>query len=208
MKQRTSQLLLQYWNTVRGDRMAPHRFDIEPAQIAGILPETCILERSANGSCQFRLAGTRICDQFGRELRGVAFERLASEADRPVIEEMFAAITDQGAIGVLELTATDTEGRSLHFEALILPLLHVSGTVSRYLGAISPIKPPAWIGTSPLVPGPLASHELLWADGRPHAVIESTNRQAPFMPAMAGARIVRFDRRQFRVYDGGRKSDV
>ena len=45
MQQRTNQILFAYWNDVRGERLAPRRFEIEPARIATILPETFILER-------------------------------------------------------------------------------------------------------------------------------------------------------------------
>jgi hypothetical protein len=203
MRQHTSQLLYRYWNDVRGERMAPERFDIEPTRIAAILPETCILEQSDGGPCRFRLAGTRICDQYGYELRGTALVALATEADRLLIEEVLASITTQGAVGILELTAEAPDGRAALFEAVLLPLVHIDGAVSRYLGAISAIEAPAWLGAAVLTPGPLADHRLVWPDGRPHAVIERTRRQAPFLPELAGARIVRADRRHFRVLEGG-----
>ncbi|MFM9937958.1 MAG: PAS domain-containing protein [Hyphomicrobiaceae bacterium] len=207
MRQRTSQLLFQYWNDVRGERMAPERFDIEPSRIAGILPETCIFERDGEHAYQFRLAGTRICDNWGRELRGTSLHLLALPGDRPVLDDVMETVTDQGAVALFEFAATTRDGRDIAFEALLLPLLHMTGTVSRYLGAISPIDPPAWLGTEVLTAGPLISHAVLWPDGRPYALIERNHRQAPFLPAMAGARIVRVDRRQFRVFDGGRAGE-
>ena len=45
MKHTTTQNLYAYWNAMRGARLAPRRFEIEPAQIADILPDTFILER-------------------------------------------------------------------------------------------------------------------------------------------------------------------
>ena len=43
----------------------------EPAKIAHLLPEmTFIAEGAGRPACRFRLAGTKICEQFGRELRG------------------------------------------------------------------------------------------------------------------------------------------
>ncbi len=85
MKERTSQHLFAYWNTVRGDRVAPRRFEIEPSRIAGVLPETFILEREARGDYRFRLAGTRICEQFGREFRGANLLDLFAADDRETI---------------------------------------------------------------------------------------------------------------------------
>ena len=45
-------------------------FEVEPAKIAALLPETFIAEGAGLLGCRFRLAGTKICEQFGRELRG------------------------------------------------------------------------------------------------------------------------------------------
>lgn len=207
MRQRTSQLLFQYWNDVRGERLAPERFDIEPARIAGILPETCILEQDSNKAYQFRLAGTRICDNWGRELRGAHLHDLALPDDRGIIEEVLENVTAQGGVGIFELNAMTRDGREVAFEAVVLPLLHLNGVVTRYLGAISPMDPPAWLGSEKLIAGPIGPHAVVWPDGRPYALIERANRQAPFLPTMAGARIVRVDRRQFRVFEGGRNGE-
>ena len=153
----------------------------------------------------FRLAGTKICEQFGKEFRGRNFLDFAGATDRSELEQDLAVITDQGAAGVLEFEACDPSGRPVTFEALILPLTHGRQGVSRYVGAISAIDPPPWIGFEALKPHALLSHSLFWPDGRPHAVIERTNRQAPFVPELAAAKIVRFNRRHFRVLEGGRK---
>ena len=44
-----------------------------------------------------------------------------------------------------------------------------------------------------------------WPDGRPHAVVHQAERQSPLIAGLSEARIVRHNRRQFRVLDGGRK---
>ena len=124
MQQRTSHILYNYWNEVRGTRLAPRRFDIEPSHISSILAETFILERVDNHTYSFRLAGTRICEQFGMEFRGRNFIDLAGEDGRAAMQQDFATITDQGAAGLFELEARDRENKPVHFEALALPLLH------------------------------------------------------------------------------------
>ena len=70
MQQPTSRQLYAYWDRVRNGRVAPRRFEIEPAKIATILPETFIVEDAGMLGYRFRLAGTKICEHFGRELRG------------------------------------------------------------------------------------------------------------------------------------------
>ena len=68
--------LYDYWTRQRGDRAVPLRSAIEPADIAPILPDVFILEHNRLDDPRFRLAGTRLCAQFGRELKGAGFDRL------------------------------------------------------------------------------------------------------------------------------------
>lgn len=202
MKQRTSHILFGYWNEIRGNRMAPRRFEIEPSRISNILAETFILERSGNAFI-YRLAGSQICDTFGAEQRGRSFAEIAGQEARDTFEHVMATITNQGAVGVLEVEAENAAGQTVRFEAIVLPLTHLEHEVSRYVGAVSAINPPQWVGTEALRDFKLVDHAILWPDGRPHAVIERSNHQAPFMPEFENARIVRLNRRQFRVLDGG-----
>ena len=203
MKQRTSQILYQYWNDVRGERLAPDRFEIEPAQISTILPETCMIQRGDDGQLAFRLAGTRVCDNLGRELRGTELQSVFLEADRLAVESIVQTVTDQGAVGLLEFEMASEDGRAVRFEMILLPLTHMEKGITRFLGAVSAIDPPAWMGSVKLATRGLVGHSIMWPDGRPHALIERAKRQSPFLAVMANARVVRSDRRQFRVFDGG-----
>jgi hypothetical protein len=203
MKQRTSQVLYAYWNDVRGDRMAPRRFEIEPSRIAAILPETFILERLTAETFRFRLAGTRICEQLGIELRGTDFLDLWTGEDRDLVQRDLATLARQGGAGLLEAEALTASGQGVRLELLLLPLVHTQNSVDRLLGALSPIDAPAWLGTERATRYRLLRHEVIWPDGRPHSLIER-NHQAPFHATIQTARLVRSDRRQFRVYDGGR----
>lgn len=205
MKQRTNQILYAYWNELRGTRMAPERFDVDPSRIAGILSETFILERVNSQAYTFRLAGTRLCDQYTVELRGCDYLDLVEDDDRHLIEHHLDQITHQGAAGLFEMEAPGKDGRSVVFETLILPLVHTRGAVNRFLGAAVAVNPAPWVGTVPLGQSALLQHRLIWPDGRPYSLIQQESRQQQaLMPDMDAPRVLRFDRRQFRVFDGGR----
>jgi hypothetical protein len=203
MKHKTIQTLYAYWNEVRAGRMAPRRFEIEPARIAGILADTFILELAEPDTYRYRLAGTRICEQFGQELRGADFLASWSEADRARLAGDISHIVAQGGAGVIEFIAMAADGSAADFEAVLLPLVHTNNAVDRILGAVGALDAPDWLGTRRLLERRLASHQIVWPDGRPHALIDKVDRQAPFLPGVRHARLVRSDRRQFRVYDGG-----
>ena len=207
MQQRTNQVLYAYWNDVRGERIAPRRFDVEPSQIGVVLAETFILECPEAEGITFRLAGTKICEQFGREFRGSAFLELFCEADRADIIEQLRHVQAQGAVLVLEVKADLDEKRQVRFEMLLLPLVHSGASISRMLGAVAAIDPPDWLGTERLPALQLVTHEQIWPDGRPHAIMEKFRAQPVLAPEMAGARIVRINRRSFRVLDGGLRKD-
>ncbi len=203
MKEPVSQQLYAYWNSVRGDRMAPKRFEIEPSRIAAILPDTFILEAIDAATARFRLAGTRICEAFSEEFRGTNFFELFAIADRAELKAQVTTIATQGAVGVFTIEGKTASGRCAQFEILLTPLIHTREQADRFLGSIAPLEKPDWLGYEPLVEKRLKHTELIWPEGRPHALVDAMNRQSPFLPHIRTARVVRVDRRQFRVYEGG-----
>ena len=203
MREVISQTLYGYWNDIRAGRLAPKRFEIEPSQIASMLPDTFILERIDGDTCRFRLAGTRIGEAFGSEFRGLNILALVGDEDRITLQRQISVIARQGAAGVFTFNSETHTGQTVRWEMLILPLVHLHNDVDRFLGSVAMIDHPLWLGHEPLNRHRIITHELVWPDGRPHAMIDGHHRQTPFPSHMGQARIVRSDRRQFRVYDGG-----
>ncbi len=203
MKEAVSQSLFTYWNNLRGDRPAPRRFEIEPARIANYLPDTFILERVDQETLRFRLAGTRISEALGIELRGTNLLDLFDAQDAATLQQQVALIASRAAVGLFEISADNGIGMSAAFEVLILPLTHTRNVVERFLGSVTPINKPNWLGAVPLMIRSLVRHELIWQYAEARSGIEIMSRQTPFLPAVREARIVRSARRQFRVYEGG-----
>ena len=204
--QRSLQTLYNYWNQVRAGRLAPLRLEIEPSRIAGILAETFMLERIDAGTYQYRLAGTRLCELFGSELRGKNFLEGWSEQDRLVLERHLATISEHGAAGLLTIEGVIDSRHRFELDANLLPLLHTGNKITRIIGAMSATSMPHWVGSEPLRSRQLKQHQIIWPDGRPHAIVARLGRQAPFQPASAGAGVptVKTVQRQFRVLEGGR----
>ena len=210
MKSPTSKMLFRYWNELRGARSAPTRLDVDPAHFIEILAETFILETGLSGAYTFRLAGTRICEQLGFELRGLDFAELAGPTQAKVLEDDMAAISARGQCGVFEFETQAPNGQMVSFEAIVLPLVHSQGAINRYLGAISVLdaKRPYWLGTVPLTPRALVRNDLFWPDCPPQAPAEKVEHQAPFHERRSQVRIVHHDRRHFRVFEGGRSTPM
>ncbi len=204
MKHKTSTLLYQYWNELRGGRKAPSRFEVEPVNIGIILSQTFILEYVDAQTIRFRLAGTKICEQFGHEFRGINFLDLWTDTDRIGFQRQFANINAHAAIGLSTITGTITNGSTAQFEVLILPLTHNGSQITRFLGAISVADAPAWLNHEQIVSQSVTRQDLIWPDGRSDEMpkTEIFKSQGPANNPQHG-RVVSFNRRKFRVYEGG-----
>ena len=96
MKHATSQFLFGYWNEIRAGRLAPKRFEIEPARMGSVLPDTFILERAMSDDFHFRLTGTRVAERFKAELRHVGFHEIWTEQDQLKVEVVLEEVRTRG----------------------------------------------------------------------------------------------------------------
>ncbi len=212
MRFKSSKILYSYWDELRGSRIAPRRFEIEPSRIADILPETFILERIGSREIRFRLAGTRVCDRLGGQFRGANFLSCWSKEDRLVLAEELDRISEKGAVLVADVEAQYGEGLLSHFEFLILPLIHTNMRIDRFLGVVSTSLNHCSQGFGTRAALKLRETRLHWpvnssisSAQAAEEVRETQEMEKPpvFEPHIRHARIVRHDRRSFRVYEGG-----
>jgi hypothetical protein len=109
---------------------------------------------------------------------------------------------------VLTLTfeANMVSGGKGEYEALLLPLVHTRNTIDRILGSIARIDDGITPVRDTVANRRLTSCMIIWPAGSPQSMdgdLTGETNQIPFHPQVRTARIVRQDRRQFRVYDGG-----
>ena len=149
MNQNGSTTLFQDWNRLRDGRPAPKRSEVEPADIKSLLADTFILERDTRGQAVFRLAGTRLCACYGRELKGFSFPSLWREKDQRLVSRLIHGVFDQKSVVLIAFEGFSRNGRSNKFELLALPL---DGGVEnpRCLGVISAVEKPFWLGADPI----------------------------------------------------------
>jgi hypothetical protein len=188
MKHAASQELYAYWEERRGQRPAPERGDIEPAAIRQALSDTFILELAdAANSHSFRLAGTRVCALFCRELKGESFVDLWAVASRGAITDLLTIAADESVGTVAGVTAQSDAGEPTHLELLLLPLGTRRPSLARTIGVLAPLRPPSWLGASPI--------GLLTLGCRRHIGVVAKTRLLPRFMA---------PRRGLVVYEGGR----
>ena len=204
--QRTLQILYAYWNGLRAGRVAPSRLEIDPSRIGSILPEIFLIERADAATYSYRLAGTRLCEIFGRELRGTNLLDGWTAADRALLARDLTLTCEQAAATHFVMEGSAGNARRVQLETLVLPLMHAGDAIERVIGATSAIASPHWLGHDRFIDKRLLSHEPIWPDGRPRFPAAS-GTHAVQGPSPNPAAIPKGDRRSFRVLDGGRKED-
>ena len=189
MKHPASRRLYAYWEELRGKRPAPERAEIEPGAIRQILSEAFILALDHTAGYPFRLAGTRVCALFCRELKGEAFITLWDETSRSAIRDLFSILADECVGTVAGVTAANAQGQTMELELLLLPLSASRPSLARTIAVLAPLAIPPWIGLSPVGPLTLGSRRHIGA------AVEKR-----LLPRFLTPR----SRRGFVVYDGGR----
>ena len=188
MKHPSNRELYDYWNEQRGRRPAPDRADIEPSAIRRVLADTFILSFDEVGGHPFRIAGTRVCAVFGRELKNERFLNLWSATSRELAQNLVAVVARE-AVGTVASASGRTGNGSLHeLELLLLPLSLRGHTDARVLGALVPSGTSHWLGAAPLRHLNLGTLRYL-----------GFGLETPVEPPRPQGRI----RRGFVVYDGG-----
>ena len=152
MKHAASRELYAYWQQKRGGRPAPERTDIEPGAIRAVLADAFILTLDRGAGHPIRLAGTRMCALFGREIKGESFLDLWDLTNRHTMEGLLSILSDECTGTVAGATGQNENDELLELELLLLPLSIRRPIFARAIGVLAPLKIPAWLGVNPLGP--------------------------------------------------------
>jgi hypothetical protein len=192
MKHPSNRELFEYWNERRGTRLAPERAEIDPGAIRQVLGDTFMVEQHYTGSPLFRLAGTRLCALFGRELKAESFTSLWQRTGQNAVRELIAVVMQEkvGIVASVTGATSDDTLAPVQLEMLMLPLACGLQTEARVMGALAPMATPYWLGAKAI--GPLAL-------GMFRHIGHAAESAAPRFNAAAGRL-----RHGLTVYDGGR----
>lgn len=195
MRQQATRELYSYWNSLRRQRAAPDRAEIDPAAIRSILSDTFMIEADRDGQFPIRLSGARLNALWVQELKGLSFLDLWGE-DRANVAAVLWTVMD-GAVPVVAGVNAAPYGRSpLDLELLLLPLRHHGRTHARILGAMASGRHLDWMGLLPVERLELRSLRIMSAT--------EARVELPLMGPPPGLRDRRFSQRgHLRVLPGG-----
>jgi hypothetical protein len=140
MKHPASREFFAYWDGKRGDARAPDRSDIEPGAVRELLGDIFVLSCDAEARYPFRVAGTRVCALFGRDVKDTSFIGLFTGESRLEIEEITAVVADEKLPAIAGLTATSPLGATTHLELLLLPFNNRAHTPISLTGLLAPFE--------------------------------------------------------------------
>lgn len=208
MKHQTTLALYSYWSRLRGNRTAPLRSEIEPADIRAILAETFILNADRGSDYSYRLAGSKVCAPYCREVKDRNFLSFWTGHDFEAVQNLLLAIRENGAAAVFGWQARNMRGQTALFETVLLPLETRKATIGRVLGSTAIIDAPYWIGTHPVMEQELTSLRLIWpkeraAGERFRAASDRSPPPAIAVDPASGAIARRFG--HLLVYEGGKQ---
>lgn len=191
MKHPSNRELFDYWNERRGERLAPERAEIEPSAVRQVLGDTFVLQVNGIDNHLFRLAGTRLCALFGRELKSKSFMKLWQRSGQTAVRELIAVVMEEKIRSVASVTGATSDDMlaPVNLEMLLLPLAYHSRGEARVLGALAPMAATYWLGAKAI--GPLALGMFRH--------IGAAADTAPLFKAAAGRL-----KHGLTVYDGGR----
>ncbi|WP_297970660.1 PAS domain-containing protein [uncultured Amaricoccus sp.] len=128
--------LKTYWDRLRAGRVAPYRAEIDPRQFESALENMFIIEKLAPDNMRVRLAGMRICEMMGMEVRGMQPGFMIEEADRQRFDRLLMVVMNEPAVVELRLAARNRAG-TYHATMLMMPLRSDFGEINRVIGCTS-----------------------------------------------------------------------
>jgi hypothetical protein len=150
MKLGATRELYTYWDRLRGGRLAPERAEIEPGAIRRILADTFMLDFDDAAGHPFRLAGTRVCAIFGRELKQTPFMALWDEDALPAVRDLSLAIAHETSGIVASAKGLTGEDIDVSLELLLLPIAVRHDLPARLIGTLAVMQTPHWLGVNPV----------------------------------------------------------
>ena len=178
MKHSNTRALYDYWDELRRSRPAPLRSELDPRAVKALLSDMFILQRDSAKSYTYRLAGTVLCHQFRRELRGENFLDNWSDNEAESIGSLLESITQERSGAVLGVTATYDDESQASMEYLFLPVRLDATREIRILGCCSILEPAKARPQAGITGQVVASLRLLWPDNASRFMDSTTPKRA------------------------------
>jgi len=129
--------LRTYWENLRAGRVAPYRSEIDPREFKHALENMFILEIVGDKNIRVRLAGMKMCEMMGMEVRGMSPRAFMMPGDRSNFDEAILDVVAKPTVTEFVMETVDYNGHSGTAYVLMMPLRSDFGEITRILGCIT-----------------------------------------------------------------------
>ena len=194
-----SRTLLRTWERIRGERNAPDRAEISMRDISEIVPWVCTLARDPeNMAYTWRLAGTAVCDTWGRPLTNNAAFMDWPSFDRETMIRGLDTVVGMKQPCVGRFLARSFGGREVGFEFAAVPVIAADGENTHALATFATFRDKRDVKGDPLADFEIRRIRILWSDHLPGTPAAS----AP--AAYSNNDVRRINSSFLRVIEGGK----
>jgi hypothetical protein len=187
--------LFRYWETIRAERAAPNRNDLDLKQIAAIVPNLIMLERDhMRLTYNWRVAGTATCNLLCREPTGTDALAGWGKFERDTVIKLLDKVVTSLQPCLIRFRLTTNTDQIIGAEMLGLPLQARNGSRFQVFGGIFPFRDAAPLNYDHITNMELSGARTIWTEHLPgdKLVAQLANSARP----MAGLRVI----------EGGRKT--
>lgn len=191
-----SRKLFVHWESARAERAYPTREDFALTPVRELMSDMVIIEKDhLRQTFKFRLAGSRVCGLFGRNMTGGNVLEGWDAFERDVIgKHLDLSLRELQPVLIRMRFLTDTR-QQVAAELIALPIQVRDSNRVQLIGGLFPFREARAIGHSAIVRRELVSARAIWTE---HG--HSVRKPMPQMPD-------RFERpliRSLRLVSGGR----
>lgn len=129
--------LQDHWEGLREGKLPPFRSEISPRHLLETLDTLFILEMLAPDDIRVRIAGVKVCEMMGREVRGQTPLSFFDGNARGRFAAVMTDVLNRPTVARLGLETCDSLGNCATAEMILLPLRSDFGDVTRMIGCVT-----------------------------------------------------------------------
>lgn len=185
--------LFSYWEQLRAERACPNREEFEFAPVKNEMPDMIVIDRDfLRNSFRFRLAGSRACALFNRNLTGSDVLSGWDRFETDTITRHLNTVLNQKQPAVIRMRLTTDLGQVVAAELIALPVFMRGSDRMQIIGGLFPFRAAQSLGHHAIVGRELVSARVIWTE---HVADTSERHAAPPLATSA---------RNFTIIAGGK----
>ncbi|MBL8905326.1 MAG: PAS domain-containing protein [Rhizobiales bacterium] len=162
-----SRAIFRHWEAIRGESPAPDRDDLDLRQLGQFVSWLFIMERSPRtGGYVWRLAGSKVCELWRRELTGSEVLTGWDRFEFETIQRLLNGVSKNLQPCTLRLRLTTSLGRIIDVEVIALPMRARDGSIHVF-GGVLPFRDAEALGHERIASIDLSSARTIWTEPVP-----------------------------------------